>query len=348
MGRELSTGPVRVLIVDDSAFYRKRLRLLVADHPEIAVVGEARGGKEALAMAARLQPDLVTMDIEMPGMNGMEAIERLMVEQPVPVLVVTGTDAADAANKALALGALEVISKDKLKPEYAGTLVEQMRLLAGVKVISRLRLSRPAPTSEQSEQLAQRRAAEQGIEVVAIASSTGGPIALSTILAGLDAGFPSSIVVAQHIALEFVDSLAERLSRCTELTVKVAEDGERLSPGVVYLAPAAQDMSVRRPRHLVLNTADDSKYYHPCCDTLLESVADVYGPRSLGVVLSGMGADGVKGLCAIRQAGGFTLIQDEASSVVFGMGRAALDAGCSSNALPINRLRDEIRRYVLL
>ncbi|MCP1326433.1 chemotaxis protein CheB, partial [Halomonas sp. 707D4] len=253
-----------------------------------------------------------------------------------PILVVSERFEAPTAYRALELGALEVIGKPTLADTDATRLLERVRLLAGVAVITRLRRRSdtscsPPPSAYQPPPRAFRR-------IVAIACSTGGPQALARLLSRLPADFLPPVVIAQHISHGFIDGMAQWLSSICHLPVSVARAGEFLKPGAVYLSPSESNLEVTFDHRFKLTPSPAGALYHPSCDTLLCSVAEVYGSDAIGVIMTGMGRDGVQGMRAIRQAGGATLAQDEASSVIYGMNQEAVNAGVVQRVVALDEL----------
>jgi len=332
--------PVRVLVVDDSPVARMIIISLLSRDRGIAVVGEAENGIDALKKVLELKPDLVTIDIQMPVMNGFTAIEHIMGQSPVPILVLTALDDAETAFAALAKGALEVMEKPGL--DCASTvLAGKIKSLAGVKAVAPVRrdwMARAPRTRDErppSPSGATRR-------VVAIASSTGGPKALSVILSSLPADLKAPVLVAQHMSEGFTDGMVQWLNMNSRLAVHMATHGETITPGRVYVSPSEVNMSVSPAGVIILSERRKHDIYRPCCDVLLESVADVYGSKAIGVILTGMGNDGVSGIARIREAGGVTIAQDESSSVIFGMPKAAIERGCVTIVLPLDKIAPEL------
>ena len=348
------TKKIRVLLADDSAMARGMLRNFLEEEGDFEVVGEARHGEEAVELACSLRPDLITMDLEMPTMGGMEAIREIMSRCAVPILVVS--DVADARNayKAVSMGALEVVRKPSTDGRERREFVNKARLVSGVKVITHVRALRaPALPRRVSEGAAATSAPVQlamplespsdtdhfaNRRVFVIASSTGGPQALAEILGSLPVDFPCPILIAQHISAGFAAGMADWLATLSRLPVLMGQEGNALIPGVVMIAPSEYHMSVDRERHIRMLKRGEQDVYRPCCDILLESVAAVYGERSVGIILTGMGRDGANGMLAIQAAGGHTIAQDEASSVVFGMNGVAIQRGAIQQTLPLNKI----------
>jgi two-component system, chemotaxis family, protein-glutamate methylesterase/glutaminase len=332
--------PVRVLVVDDSPVSRRVIISQLSRDSCVAVVGEAQNGIEALKKVLELKPDLVTIDIQMPVMNGLKAIEQIMMQAPVPILVLTALDDAETAFAALAKGALEVMEKPRIdRPSIF--LAGKVRVLAGVKVVSPLRRDRIA---REPRTRGERTPSTSGSprRVVAIASSTGGPKALSVILSSLPADLRAPVLVAQHMSDGFTEGMVHWLNTNSRLAVHTAVHGEVITEGRVYVCPSELNMSVTPSGEILLSERRRHDIYRPCCDVLLESVADVYGSSAIGVILTGMGNDGASGIARIREAGGVTIAQDESSSVIFGMPRAAIEKGCVTIVLPLDKIAAEL------
>lgn len=340
-------GRIRVVVIDDSLVAREMLCQILASDEGIEIVGTAKDGEAGVDMVAALKPDLVTMDIHMPHMNGIEATERIMAFHPTPILVVSSSvhgEGIGQAFDALSAGALEVVKKpepaDWAELERIGRdIIRRVKLLANVKVITHLRGRRPG-TGIGGTVLAPLSA--EVSRIVAIGSSTGGPSALAAVLGALPGDLPVPVVIAQHIADGFVPGLVSWLDGMTRIRVKVAEHGERCVPGLAYMSPTGGNLEVVRGGELRFVPPSADQLYIPSADTLLASVAHTYGARAIGVILTGMGADGAAGLKAIAQAGGTTIAQDEKTSVVYGMPKAAVEAGAAREVLPLERIGDRI------
>ena len=324
---------IRVLIVDDSPSARSVLRSMLESDKRIAVVGEAANGEQAVDLGKALRPDVITMDINMPGMGGIEAISEIMSSNAVPILVVSGQCDAQISYEAISFGALDVMAK----PDYSEgpALISKIKMLAGVPVMThRRRKSKiAAPVTPVMQPVA-----ESHRLLFAIASSTGGPQALATILGSLPAEFPSPIVIAQHISAGFAPGLVQWLDDNCRLPVCLARDGDVIRPGVIYVSPSERNLTVTQRGTLELNDHDAKQIYHPSCDRLLSSVAEFYGNRAVGIVLTGMGRDGKAGIGRIAHRGGMTVAQDEASSIIYGMNKEAIEAGHIQKIIPLSEL----------
>lgn len=343
----------RVLVVDDSALVRQMLCRVLGEAPDIEVVGTAATGMEAIAKARDLVPDVVTLDIQMPDLSGVEALPHIVRSTPARVIMLTAIDDPDVAYEALSKGATDFVVKPKQGlasslPEFSQVLVEKILVASRVRPELRVPSAPPAaPRPGAHARVAQTRE-DAPAYLVGIAASTGGPPALETIFSSLDASVPATYVVVQHLPAGFTDSLARRLTRVTDMTVALAEPGTIVRAGVCYIAPHGTH-TVVQGRAVVRLASDDADALHgvrPAADPLFESMAATVGERAVGVVLTGMGADGARGLLAIRRAGGTTIAQDEETSVVWGMPGAAVRAEAVSRVVPITQVADEIRRAV--
>lgn len=340
----MSIQPVKVLVVDDSDFCRSILISAISDCPELKVIGEAGNGKKAIKMVKQMKPDLVTMDLEMPTMGGLDAIKQIMSTNAVPILVVTGFKDTSNAFTALSYGALDVIGKSELG-ENGEEFLKKIKLLSKIKVIKHIQRKGLTQTKKKFIQKAQRKTlvAEK---VIAIASSTGGPKALSILLAELPENLPYPVVVAQHMTDGFISGLVEHLNSVSGLTVKEGVDLEILIPGTVYLSPTGKHMIINRQKRIGFLEKNENDLYSPSCNILLSSIADVYGADAIGIILTGMGDDGASGIRKIKDSGGVTIAQDEASSVIFGMPKVAIESGCIDKVLSISEISGEIERFL--
>jgi two-component system chemotaxis response regulator CheB len=321
--------PIRVLVADDSELFRELLVRVVAADPGFDVVAIAADGNAAAALARSVHPDVVTMDLHMPDADGFSGIARIMAETPTPILVLTANPEEAVGFRALSLGALDILEKPQATADlddFGQLLRSRLRLLAGVKVIRHLRGLRERKAAPA------RDAARP--DVVAIGASLGGPRALAALLRGLPASFPIPIAVVQHIADGFTEGLASWLATESRLDVREAVDGAALRAGRVLLAPTGYHLLVA-DGVVRLSEAPPVDTFKPSVTPLFLSAASTYGRRACGVLLTGMGRDGAEGLRAIRAAGGHTIAQDEATSAVFGMPRAAIELGAVDRVLPI-------------
>jgi two-component system chemotaxis response regulator CheB len=341
---------IRVLVADDSATARELLVGILEADPAIRVVGEAADGAEAVALTRDLRPDLVTMDLHMPRLDGLAATQEIMIVAPTPIVIVTGSTRAREVRESmetLRVGALELL----VKPSGPGApgfacearrLVETVKAMARVKVVRHWRPAGPGPGPAGPS--ARPPAGPRG-RVVVVAASTGGPAALQAILCGLRGDFPVPVLVVQHITPGFTAGLAAWLDSACPFRVKVAQHGEPLAPGSAYLAPDDRHLGVRGGR-VVLSDELPQGGFRPSGSALFASAAGAFGAGTLAVILTGMGDDGVTGLRAVRRAGGRVIAQDEATSVVYGMPGAAVAAGLADAVLPLGGIAPQLRKWV--
>ncbi|MFQ5499593.1 MAG: chemotaxis response regulator protein-glutamate methylesterase [Candidatus Zixiibacteriota bacterium] len=365
-GARNSTESVKVLIVDDSAFMRKALSMMLESDPDIKVIGTARDGEEGVEKVKRLKPDLVTMDIEMPRMDGLAALRRIMKENPVPVMMISSltSEGAQATLDALEIGAVDFIPKQL---SYVSLDIVKIKdeLLAKIKhiarrrhvLMARLRFKSSRQLGHSSESSGSRTSGGQisspaivkkrhhQVSIIAIGSSTGGPPALQAVIPRLPRNLPVGIVIAQHMPPKFTASLAERLDQLSALTVREASDGDPVEAGVVYIAPGGFQMTVKKyggRARVVVSTEPTEALYKPCVDVLMNSVADQYLGATMGVMLTGMGNNGVIGAKNLKARGGVLIAQDEATCVVYGMPRAVAEAKLVDHIAPIEQIATEV------
>ncbi len=331
---------IRVLVAEDSPTARDLIVHVLDEDPAIRVVATAGSGPEAIEAAARCRPDLITMDIAMPGMDGYEATRRIMEASPVPIIIVTGSTTlkeVDTSFRALDAGALTVLQKPRGPghPEHgtdAENLVRTVKLMAEVKVVKRWPRQKsgggPAPV------VAQQHAREDDVRIVVVGASTGGPPAIRELLAGLPNGFNVPVVIVQHMASGFIAGFADWLNETSSLPVQVASDGTSLLPGRVYVAPDGLQTAVAAPGRLSCTSGSPENGLRPSVAWLFRSVAEVYGGHAAAVLLTGMGKDGADELRLLREKGALTAAQDEESSVIFGMPGEAVRLNAADHVLP--------------
>ncbi len=333
---------IRVLVVDDSLICQELISSAINPEPDMQVVGIASSGKEALTLNAKLQPDIITMDIQMPGIDGFTTIEEIMSTQPIPILVVTSApvlEGVDQTFRAITAGALDLVRKPELGSADMNRLVEKLRLLAGIRVVRhRKRKGRPTQSAKSPTNKSGKK-----IRVVAIAASTGGPKALVEMLAPLPRNFPHPILLTQHLPDGFFDGFTRWLGSEIAVHAKVAQADEPLDPGCVYVAPAKHHLNLTTTKRISLSTAPPIKNHRPSATPMFQSVAQVFGSEALGIILTGMGADGAAGLLSMRQAGATCLAQDEDSCLIYGMPRSAVEVGAVEVSLDIAGLTQAMR-----
>jgi two-component system chemotaxis response regulator CheB len=362
---------IKVVVVDDSAFMRKAISTMLAKDPEIDVVATARDGEEGLELIRKHNPDVVTMDIEMPRMDGLTALRHIMMEMPRPVLMVSSltSEGAEATLKALDLGAVDFIPKQLSKVSLDIVKIEAS-LISKVKIVASRRMmhSRPRPAALRAPVSAAPSATFTAAapsaprpavtpsgspkrDVVVIGVSTGGPPAVQKVLSALPANFPASIVIAQHMPQAFTGPFAKRLDGLCKISVKEAEPGDRLKTGCAFIAPGGRHLLLKQQISRVdleISTEPASALYKPSANVLITSAAEAVGRRALGVILTGMGSDGMEGIRALKQKGGRALAQSDATCVVYGMPKAIVDAGLSDEIVDIDEMAQAIMSNLYL
>lgn len=364
---------LKVLVVDDSVFMRKTIAKII-ETEEIEVIETAVNGKDAIEKVKLLKPDLVTMDIEMPIMNGLEALKVIMQECPLPVLMVSTltSEGAEATIEALSLGAVDFITKKaaftemhSLKDELIGKILDignnatlrtqlrrrsqilQMRSsfrkdssedLNSFSIANKLAEKSRKKTVEPKYTGTRKRPLPRDVDMLVIGISTGGPVALNELFSHLPGGIPVPILIAQHMPPVFTKSLAERLNGISPLTIKEAEDGERVRSGFVYFAPGGKQMTINKRGLLAISEEPKDELYKPSVNVLINSVVQSYGRRSIGLIMTGMGHDGRDSLKGLHQTGGYVISQDIESCVVGGMPKSVIEAGIADEIHPLNDL----------
>lgn len=340
---------IRVLVVDDSSFMRIALTRIIQSDPELAVVGCAQDGRQALDMTAELDPDVITMDVAMPRMNGLETLRSLMTSAPRPVIMVSSLtqEGAEMTFDALECGAFDYIPKN-LGSKALDVAHIRRDLVGKVKAAakSRGRYARPANDAGVRREIRNRSEALVTPSVICIGCSTGGPRALQHVLPALPSHLPVGLVVVQHMPQGFTGPFASRLDALCKIHVKEAEDDDWVDPGVVLIAPAGRHVSLYQRAHsryaVRLSKTPSDSLHIPSVDVLMLSAAEVLRDRAMGVVLTGMGNDGAEGMKAIHAAGGYTIAQDEETSAVYGMPKACATAGAVKKLLPLAEISNEI------
>lgn len=336
---------IRVLIVDDSLFVRKMLLRIFESEPTITVVGTAKSGKEAIEKVVEMSPDVVTLDIMMPEMDGIEALKTIMEIRPTPVLMLSqyAHEGAELTLHALELGAMDFVDKSTEGLMDFFGLAKQ--IVSKIKAIAGRRPSKIAATPSEIKEYV----CKDIIDVVAVGSSTGGPTALQMLLPKFPREIEFGIVIVQHMPIGFTGPLAKRLDSMCSISIKEAEDGDKIEKGLALIAPSGLHMKVYRNNpedgtkgNVKLDPEPSTATHRPSVDVLFSSVAQSFGNRSLGVLLTGMGSDGAMGMRMIKEKGGFTFAQDEATSTIFGMPRVAIEKGAVDKVVPIISMAEEI------
>jgi two-component system, chemotaxis family, protein-glutamate methylesterase/glutaminase len=356
----------RVLIVDDSAFMRKVLETIFNADDQLQVAGHAKDGREAVAMAESMKPDVITMDINMPHMDGLQATAQIMTTNPKPIVIVSSEskDGAASTLKALELGAIEFVAKpssgiDLDMQSVKDDLLRKVRMAAKVRVVrtaSRVALTvqgtngsaTPAKPTSLPARTSPVIPADQRFPVVVLGASTGGPATVMRLAPGFTRDFPAAVFLVQHMPAAFTTQYAAQLAEFTSIRVKEAENGEAVQPGTLYICPGAQHLRVSPTGRIQLDgTSGRIGGYLPNINVTMETVAAYAGAMSIGVILTGMGADGAVGAKAIKSAGGMVIAQDEATSVIFGMPAEAIKVAAVDHVLAIDDIYAAIERRVI-
>jgi two-component system chemotaxis response regulator CheB len=354
---------IRVLVADDSAFMCKVLKEIINSDAQLEVAGTARDGREAVALAESLRPDVITMDINMPHLDGLQATELIMSQHPRPVVIVSSESREGAAStlRALELGAIDFVPKptngiDLDMRNIREELTRKLKMAAKVRVVrtatmSKLTAHAPVPLSSASahntDRAAQHNAANgTKFPIVVIAASTGGPAAVMRVIAGLPKDLQAAVLLVLHMPAAFTSQFTIQLAEVSRLPVKEAESHEAPQPGVIYLCPGANHLRISSTGKIALDGGPRIEGYRPCADVALESAAAFARPFTVAVVLTGMGNDASKGVQAVKAAGGHVIVQDEATSVIFGMPAEAIKTGSVDEILPLEQISSAIEKRV--
>lgn len=334
---------IRVLVVDDSPVAREFLVHILSSDPKIQVVGTASDGEEAIETVVHLKPDIITMDIHMPKMDGYEATRKIMETHPIPIVIVTGSQSVKEvamAMRVIEAGALALVKKPSGigHPDYeadAAKFIQTVKLMSEIKVVKRRAPKLEAISAKQAE-ISIKPMPE--IQLVAIGASTGGPPVLQTILSRLPKNFPAPVLVVQHMAAGFIEGFVEWLGQVSSLPVHVAARGEYILPGHIYFAPDGFHMKVDAGRRIILAGDGIENGLRPSVSYLFRSVAEVFGKNAVGILLTGMGKDGAKELRLMKEKGAVTIAQDKESSVVYGMPGEAINLDAATYVLPPEKI----------
>ena len=343
---------IKVLIVEDSAVVRQHLKNILETDAGIRVVGMAENGEESLKFVKERKPDVITMDINMPKMNGLDATRRIMETNPVPIVIVSASydrNDVDKSFRAMEAGALAIIEKPSGEghADYDSTaknLVQTVKLMSEVKVVKRWNKTRQSGTLCEGLFEVVPWQTANNIKVVAIGASTGGPPVLQTILSGLPKNFPVPVLVVQHIAKSFLEGMVTWLGQTTTLPIHIAAYGDRPLPGHVYFAPDDFHMEVRSGGRIVLNKDKPENGIRPSVSYLFRSAMNVFGRNTIGILLTGMGRDGAEELKMMKEKGAITIVQDEESSVVYGMPGEAVKLDAVTYVLPPDKIAPALKR----
>jgi two-component system, chemotaxis family, protein-glutamate methylesterase/glutaminase len=354
----MATGEkrTRVLIVDDSAFMRKVLEEMIRSDPRLEVVGQAKDGREAIAMAQTLQPDVLTMDINMPRMDGLEATQHIMTQNPRPILIVSSESRQGAAStlRALDLGAIDFVTKpssgiDLDMKSVRDELLTKLRMAAKVRVVrtaGQHDSSAAADLKSPVQPAKDLGSADPQHPLVMIAASTGGPATLMRLMPKFPKHFPAPVVLVQHMPATFTSQLSVQLTEVAQIRVKEAENNEALQPATFYVCPGSHHLRISLTGRIKLDDGPRISGYRPCADVAFESAAAYCGANVIAVVLTGMGNDGAKGVQSVKAARGAVLAQDEATSVIFGMPAEAIRTGVVDQVVGIDEMYSVIEKHL--
>lgn len=345
---------IKILIVDDSAFMRKLLSDLFSAEPDFLVIDTARNGMDAVTKVKQLKPDLITMDVEMPIMDGIKSLEVIMKETPTPVLMISSLtrDGAEATIRALELGAVDFIAKSAGIMSNIESISHEILVKSRAAVQAKVfkLAENPVKVLPTPKPITYNASSPGDEKILAIGTSTGGPRALQEIITKLPGNLPCGVVIVQHMPPGFTKSLSDRLNSLSALTVKEAEHNDVIRPGLVLIAPGDYHMEIIREGNkkvIKLNQDPPIGGHRPAVDPMMESVAKVYGQRTVGVILTGMGHDGAKGIKLIKQQLGYTIAEDQSTAVVFGMPKAAIELGVVDKVAPLSAIAAEIVKAVI-
>jgi two-component system chemotaxis response regulator CheB len=371
-----SDGKTRVLITDDSAFMRKVLSSILSADPQLDVVGEARDGREAVSLNDSLKPDVITMDINMPHMDGMQATEVIMSTNPRPIVIVSSEsrEGAGITLRALELGAIDFVAKpssgvDLDMSSVRDELCRKVKTAAKVRVVRNasrakaagasgeagpaaggngaVRAANPPPETISASPASAMPKPNGRFPIVVVAASTGGPATLMRFVPAFPKDFPGAVLLVQHMPGTFTAQFSQQLAEASSIRVKEAEPGEIVQPGILYVCPGSHHLRISPTGRITLDDGPRISGYRPCADVTMETAAAFAGPMTIGVVLTGMGSDGARGAQLVKSAGGHVIAQDEASSVIFGMPAETIKTGAADQVLNIDAIYPAIEKRVL-
>ena len=365
----------RVLIVDDSAFMRKVLQSIIAADPQMEVVGEARDGREAVSLNESLNPDVISMDINMPHMDGLQASEAIMARNPRPIVIVSSEarDGAEATLRALEIGAIDFVPKptnaiDLDMNSVRDELCRKLKVASRVRVVRTIRNNNngsgnngggngtaPAPPAKPVASVSAPAAPMNGapepangrFPIIVVAASTGGPQTLMNFVPMFPHDFMGAVILVQHMPGTFTSQFAHQLAEVAKIRVKEAQHGEMVQPGVFYVCPGSHHLRITPQGRIALDEGERINGYRPCADVTLETAAAYSGPMTTGIILTGMGSDGAKGSQSVKASGGHVIAQDEVTSVIFGMPAEAIKTGAVDQVLGIDAIVPAVEKRVL-
>lgn len=344
---------IRVVIIDDSAFMRKAITMMLSSDADLEVVDTARDGEEGIEKILKHKPDIATLDIEMPRMEGLEALRRIMVENPIPVIMVSSLtrEGAEITLRALELGAIDFVAKNTNSTSLDIIKIKE-ELIRKIKTIYIHGLKQSSPSSGisaeklvNSENVHKRKFNSERPRIIVIGASTGGPQALQIICSALPANMSCGLIIVQHMPPAFTGALAERLNSISMLEILEAKKGDTIENGRALIAPGSHHLALKQHFGDIRVELSEKPYdylYRPSINIAMWSAAEVYGSNTLGVILTGMGCDGLDGIKKIKEKGGRSIAQDEVTSIIYGMPKAVVEAGLADTVLPLSRIAEEI------
>lgn len=334
------SAAIRVLVIEDSQFMRNALARRIASDPRFQVIDTAENGQQGVEKAMLLKPDVITLDVEMPVMNGIDALKRIVAQSTIPVVMLSAVtdEGAKVTLEALEIGAVDFVPKSK----GAELIHEKLIAAVGANMRSRGSMRAPALSASVTKAAAPATQSRPGTKIVIIGSSTGGPQALQHVIGQLPANLPVPVLVAQHMPPNFTAALASRLDETCKPKVVEAKDGDVPQKGMVYVAPGGQHMRITTKGIRIAPDAGES-LYRPSVDVLAQSALATYGKGVVGVMLTGMGNDGAREFARLRQAGAYNIAQDQSSCIVFGMPRSVIESGGADEVLPLDRIGERLK-----
>ena len=344
---------IKVLVIDDSAFMRRLFSKTINDDPELTVIDTARNGKTGLKKIKKLNPDVITLDVEMPIKNGIETLEEIVkMDNPVQVIMVSAVDNRETVLTALDLGAFDFIPKPSGSislniDDIKENLIQKLKTAAeykGEKIKDNDKTKTPEPVTYKKSKKTPSKTfkSKEGFPVIAVGSSSGGPKALKKFITAFPNNFPGGIIIVQHMPAGFTKSLADRLDQESNLNVKEAEENDSLKPGLALIAPGGKHLEIKTNGKITLNEKETKWGVRPCVDYMMQTLAPVYKDNIIGVILTGMGHDGAEGMEAIKKFDGYGIVEDKSTALVYGMPSSTIKKGAYDDILPLNKIPHQI------
>ncbi|KJJ85351.1 response regulator receiver modulated CheB methylesterase [Candidatus Omnitrophus magneticus] len=335
------TPLIKVLIVDDSSFMRETIKASLSADPSIEIIGEASNGRDGIRKALSLNPNVITMDLKMPIMTGIDAIENIMENNPIPIIVVSSCE-DDVIKKALDIGAMDFVTPSMGIKELTRDLIEKIKIASRVRPFRRRKFKKEILNNNQSAPTIFEQKNDTK-KIIVIGVSTGGPQALQEVFRGIPKEFSGGIAVVQHISKGFIHGLVEWLKGISNIEMRVAKEGDKIENGTALFAPDNANMLIGRDGRIILKEDTTKSMLHvPAIDELMKSASNSFGSNTIGIIMTGMGQDGVEGIKTIKNNGGFTLAQDKESSIIYGMNRVAIEKGYINKIVSLYDIAEEL------